>query len=95
MLTNAKLTKIPLPGGSGAVPSGALQFQDDWPGLFIRGDEAVNVGLHINLLLEALKEKPSEDPRIWTAVPLLEEIAEMIERHVRVKSTPSDKGPRA
>ena len=72
MLTNAKLTNIPLPGGSGIVPSGALQFQDDWPGLFIRGDEALGVGLHIGLLLQALKEKPSDDPRIWTAIPLLE-----------------------
>lgn len=96
MLTTAKLTKIPLPGGSGVVPSGALQFQDDLPGLFLRGDEAVTLGVRIKLLLEVLKEKRVDDPRIWAAVLQLEEVTEMIERYVRVKSAPpSDEKERA
>jgi hypothetical protein len=80
-----KLTKIPLPGGSGAIPSGALQFQGDWPGLFLRGDEAVLLGARIKSLLGVLKEKKVDDPRIWSAVLQLEEVAEMIDRLVRVK----------
>ncbi len=87
MLTTAKRTKIPLPGGSAAVPSGALQFQDDCPGLFLRGDEAITLGVRIKSLLEVLKEKKVDDPRIWTAVLQLEEVYEIIERYVRVKST--------
>ena len=32
-------TKVPCPGGSGLTPTGVLQFDGDWPGLFIRGDD--------------------------------------------------------
>jgi hypothetical protein len=35
------ITRIPFPGGSGQIPTGAMEFVDDWPGLFIRGDDAL------------------------------------------------------
>ena len=39
------MLKIPLPGGSGVAKSGAIQFENDWPGLFLRGDTAIVVSL--------------------------------------------------
>jgi hypothetical protein len=33
------------------VPTGALQFGDDWPGVFIRGDEAIGYALMLHDLL--------------------------------------------
>ena len=85
MLTIGILTKIPLPGGSGRVPSGAMQFQDDWPGLFIRGDQAVDLGSKVKALLEASKERKLDDVRVWAANLELERLAEVIEQDVRVK----------
>jgi hypothetical protein len=32
------ITRIPIEGSSGQTPTGAMQFENDWPGLFIRGD---------------------------------------------------------
>jgi hypothetical protein len=85
MSTTENITKIPWPGGSGRVPSGAMQFEDDWPGLFIRGDDAVVLGMRIRGLLDALKEKRFDDPRVWLATIDLEEWAGVIERDVRIK----------
>ena len=49
-------TQIPVPGSSGKTPTGALQFQDDWPGLFIRGDDAVVLAASIRQLRDCLGE---------------------------------------
>ena len=87
---DAKLTKIPLQGGSEAVPSGALQFQDDWPGLFLRGDNAVVFGARIKSLLEVLKEKKLEDSRISSALLQLEEMSDVIDRLVLAKPSPDE-----
>jgi hypothetical protein len=34
------MAEIPLDGGSGSVPTGALQFRGDKPGILGRGDDA-------------------------------------------------------
>jgi hypothetical protein len=39
-MAETRITKIALPGGSGLTPTGAMEFENDWPGLFIRGDDA-------------------------------------------------------
>jgi len=62
-----------------------MQFQDDWPGLFIRGDDAVSLGEKIKAMLAALKERKLDDVRIWATTTELERIAEVIEHDVRVK----------
>jgi len=41
MNTEPKILQIPMRGGSGEVRTGAIQFENDWPGLFIRGDNAI------------------------------------------------------
>jgi hypothetical protein len=54
-MVNPKIKQIPIPGGSGAIPTGAMQFQDDWPGLFIRGDDAVMLAFSINIVSEIVE----------------------------------------
>ena len=51
-MSEADITQIPVAGSSGRVPTGALQFRDDWPGLFVRGDDAIGLMLSIRHLVE-------------------------------------------
>lgn len=80
---NPRVMQIPLPGGSGNAPTGAVQFQDDWPGLFLRGDTAIVLGLAIRNLERALAG--SDDVVVASALSKLSAIAGIIERDVRVK----------
>lgn len=45
------IREIPAPEG-GRVETGPVQFGDDWPGTFIRGDNAGYYALLLNQLLE-------------------------------------------
>jgi len=47
------VTEIDLPGGSGIVPTGPMRFRDDWPGIFVRGDEAQHMA-HIMRTIAAI-----------------------------------------
>jgi hypothetical protein len=51
------ITQIPVPGNSALTPTGALQFQDDWPGLFIRGDDAIALLGELRYFDELLRQK--------------------------------------
>ena len=81
---SGRITKIPFPGNSGNTPTGAMQFQDDWPGLFIRGDSAV----HVMCAIRALQERLADDPDVIVISCLftLSQYAEMIEKDVIVRS---------
>jgi len=49
-----KLQKIPL---DGAQPgTGPMQFGDDWPGVFIRGDDAIGYASALRRAVEKLAE---------------------------------------
>src|SRR5262245_33914942 len=52
-----RVTQIPFPGNSGVTPTGAMQFQGDWPGVFIRGDHAFNLRLELQELLAIAREQ--------------------------------------
>lgn len=39
------------------VESGPLQFDDDWPGVFIRGDDALGYAMLLDRAVEVLNEK--------------------------------------
>lgn len=78
------MIKIPLPGGSGCAPTGAIQFQDDWPGLFIRGDQAIALLVRIRALEQRLSGHP--DGVVAAALLELRKIANLIERDVVVSS---------
>ena len=48
-------TSIPLPGGSANVPTGPMQFNNDWPGLFIRGDDCLAVATELIRIRDKLQ----------------------------------------
>ena len=76
-------TKIPLPGGSGVVPSGAMQFENDWPGLFLRGDTAFTVSRAIRQLIEHQEKNPAG--AMLHPLMVLENVADIIDNHVMIR----------
>ena len=87
MHKHTKRTRIPVPGGSGIVPTGAVQFQNDWPGLFLRGDAAIPVMTAIRRLQDHLKSDARAE--VWSALSVLGQIANMIDRDVVVRASDS------
>jgi hypothetical protein len=85
-----RIKQIPLPGGSGDAPTGALQFQDDWPGLFIRGDDAIGLLWAIKQLSASIGNTP--DLNAASALAKLKGIAEIIERDVFIRAAPKEEG---
>ncbi len=77
-----RVTQIPFPGGSGQVPTGAIQFHDDWPGLFLRGDSAISLGVTIRSLQQRLVSHP--DSVVGMLLLQLGQVADIIERDVQV-----------
>ena len=77
------ITQIPVPGSSGQTPTGAMQFQNDWPGLFVRGDAALTLHSSIRALEQRLAHYA--DPVVTAALLQLKPIADMIERDVIVR----------
>jgi hypothetical protein len=84
MSNKPRVLQIPLPGGSGEAPTGAVQFQNDWPGLFIRGDDAIDLLSKIRGLQQRLAGHP--DVVVAAALMRLEEVAVLIERDVMMRS---------
>ena len=84
-MDNSKITQIPFPGGSGRVPTGALQLQDDWPGLFIRGDEALWLMHQIRYLAERVPQQTPYDPGAHNAILHLIKLADIIDQDVIVR----------
>lgn len=52
-----EIQKIPLPEGEGRVETGPVQFGDDWPGTFFRGDSAAFYAMSIATVLERHGDK--------------------------------------
>ena len=56
-----KVQAVPYPNGEPRVESGAVQFGDrDWPGLFLRGDDAINIAMQIDSIGAFLNSIPDE-----------------------------------
>lgn len=72
-----------MPGSSGETPTGAIQFQNDWPGLFVRGDDAIVLLSRIRGLQKHLTSHP--DLVVSAALLDLGKVADLIERDVIVK----------
>ena len=70
--------------------TGMMQFEGDWPGLFIRGDDAISLMASVRAVLE-FAEKPlrSLPPVLLvetaTYLSRLSELADLIDRDVVVK----------
>lgn len=55
---NPGIVKIKMNPSGQRVESGRLEFQNDWPGIFLRGDDAIRLQLLINIALDKLKDDP-------------------------------------
>lgn len=77
-----KVQMLPAPKDFPRVETGAVQFGDDWPGLFIRGDGAhVLMGV-IRQLRERLARHP--EPEVTDLLVRLSGYADLILRDVIV-----------
>ncbi len=77
-----KITTIPVEGDSGSVPTGAMQFLNDWPGLFLRGDDAICLLGELQWVQEQLRE------HCGRSLPYLAEtVMKIIENDVRSKAS--------
>jgi hypothetical protein len=72
------------PPEGGRVETGALQFGDDWPGLFVRGDEARGLSLSIKAAFAQIRDTaiPGE---LWQQLGPLSELRNIIEQKVIVR----------
>lgn len=61
----ADLSQIACPFGTrphaARVESGPLQINDDWPGVFIRGDNAFTYVMYLNLAIAALEKMENRE----------------------------------
>lgn len=81
MAKNSQITQIPIQGGSDRIATGAIQFNADWPGLFIRGDDAFALMLELKQLLKALEEQDNRECLIY----VVRRIVNIIEQDVIVR----------
>ena len=75
------ITQIPFPGGSGRTPTGAMQFEQDWPGLFGRGDDPIGL---LNELRQVMKVAEEHGIR-FGPLSKIQSIVEIIEQAVIVR----------
>jgi hypothetical protein len=53
-----EVRELPAPtDGKGRVETGATRFGDDWPGVFIRGDNAMYYAMVLDVLVKAAQGK--------------------------------------
>lgn len=74
--------------GQVRIETGMFQFKGDWPGLFIRGDDAIGVMVSIREVINAAYKIFPPILLVETASHMLtlSEIADLIRRAVVVKS---------
>ncbi len=79
---------LPAPPDPGRVETGAVQFGSDWPGLFIRGDDA----FHLMLTLRRLRELLADNLRGEAGFLLAElmEYADIVEQDVVVRAAAAE-----
>jgi hypothetical protein len=79
----ADLREIPCPFGDQPhgqrVETGVLQINDDWPGVFLRGDNAMCYSMQLAKAAEILKNQIKDDNSLDIFMPLaLEELASLL-----------------
>lgn len=62
--------EVELPAGMQRVESGPVQFNGDWPGVFIRGDHCLNYQFELSRLIEELEEKARESKDLTALIRL-------------------------
>ena len=78
----ADLKDIPCPFGSRPhgerVETGSLQINDDWPGIFIRGDNALGYAMHLEMAIRALEESANNNEMDVFALHGLKGLADLL-----------------
>jgi hypothetical protein len=82
MVSKKRILHLPPPVGLPRVETGAVQFGDDWPGLFLRGDNALALVIWIQSLCEQLAGHP--DQVVMDRLDRLREFADLIKQNVQV-----------
>jgi hypothetical protein len=59
-----------LPAVEKRVETGPIQFEGDWPGTFIRGDQSFFFANALSLLLKRIKDKPDYATRLVSDIPV-------------------------
>lgn len=59
------------------IETGVVQFGDDWPGIFIRGDNAFGMAMSLKAVREALKNLPPGPAKAF-GLPTLENLIELL-----------------
>lgn len=62
----SELTKIPHDGPR--VESGPIQFGDDWPGIFLRGDNAMAYATYLRMALAAMPDSDALNKVLLTGL---------------------------
>lgn len=81
-----KARQVPVDGGSGSYPTGAIQFRNDWPGLFVRGDDALAVLSELRATLQELRRTSPQANLGWRTA----EVMRAIENDVLLPCEPSE-----
>lgn len=85
MATSTQVQRLPTPLSSARVETGAVQFGDDWPGLFIRGDDAHSLAFRIRQLSGLLAGH--SDSTVADALQHLMTYADLVEQDVVLRQT--------
>lgn len=67
-----------LPDRNDRVETGAVQFGEDWPGLFIRGDNCIYYSMCLQTVLRLLKELPADKLVDAIAIGNVRSLAELM-----------------
>ena len=59
-MKESNINRIPVEGGSGKFPTGVVQFTNDWPGVFLRGDFCIFLKIELERLLSKASVGSSE-----------------------------------
>lgn len=62
--------EVELPRGMQRVESGPVQFNSDWPGVFIRGDHCLHYQFELSRLIEDLEEQARESKDLTALIRL-------------------------
>lgn len=77
-----------LEGHCERVETGPIQFEDDWPGLFVRGHDSMPIASAIRHLISHVPwQKVIYDKTLFWAVDLLEDFCTSLEQEVIVQGT--------
>lgn len=83
------ITYVDAEGGSGKVPSGPLCFRNDWPGLFVRGDEVDILGTVLDEYIKLYEQVTGKELKDNHYVVQLRDV---IRNDLRVAEKPVPRG---